>query len=120
MTLLSYKGYQGTIEASLEEGCLFGKVIHIVDVIGYDGQTLEELRVAFEQAVDGYLQFCQEVGKNPDKAFSGSFNIRITPELHKEMSVIAIQNNISLNNLIGKTLEDYAKSQRAANSTHTA
>ncbi len=96
----SYKGYLGSIEFSLDDNCLFGKILFIKDLINYEAETLNDLKKEFEIAVDDYLKVCKENGWNPDKSFSGTFNIRITPELHRKASEKAINNSQTLNEFI--------------------
>ena len=81
MSYLKYKGYLGTIEPDLETGELFGKLAFIRDLVTYEAETLKALEIAFQQSVDGYLEACAEVNKQPDQPFKGTFNIRISPQL---------------------------------------
>lgn len=64
--LMEYRGYFGSVQYSSEDQCLFGRIEHIEDVVLYEGQSLDEIRAAFMQAVDGYLQTCAERGVEPD------------------------------------------------------
>lgn len=101
----TYKGYTGSIEFSTEDMCLFGKVQMINDLVMYDGQTLDELKTAFESAVDEYLEMCAEEGKNPDKPVSGTFNVRIPEAMHRQCIVEANSQGISLNSFIGQCVQ---------------
>jgi predicted HicB family RNase H-like nuclease len=76
--MLNYKGYTGQIEIDLEHGMLCGRVIDIKDVVTFKGTTVEEARQEFEQSVDDYLEFCAELGEEPDKPFSGQYLRQIT------------------------------------------
>ena len=67
MKTLSYKGYQGSSECSVEDGCLFGRILFVRDVVTYEGNTVAELEAAFREAVDDYLATCAKIGKNPQK-----------------------------------------------------
>lgn len=58
----------------------------------------------FHRAVDKYLALCEEKGEEPEKAFKGSFNIRISPELHKRLLIEAVSRNMSLNSLVQEKL----------------
>ena len=60
--MLNYKSYTGSIETSVEDGVLHGSVLDIKDVITFEGTTIEELKQAFQDSVDDYLEFCQEMG----------------------------------------------------------
>jgi predicted HicB family RNase H-like nuclease len=101
MNCFNYKGYQGSIETSIKDRCLFGKILNITDLILYEGQTLDELEADFKESVKDYLKTCAEVGIEPKKPFKGSFNVRIGEELHEKAAKRA--------NEIGKSLNDYIK-----------
>lgn len=103
----SYKGYTGSIEFSTEDMCLFGKVQMIQDLIMYDGETLADLKESFELAVDDYLEMCKEESKSPDKPCSGTFNIRMSEELHRKSIHEANRLGISLNAFVIKSVEGY-------------
>ncbi|ADW76126.1 HicB family protein (plasmid) [Rahnella aceris] len=104
--LLKHKGYCGSVEVSLEDGTLHGKLECINDLVTYEAQTVSELQSAFEVAVDDYLETCQEIGKEPDRPMSGTFNIRIGQELHKKAYLAARNAGISLNDYVKKAIED--------------
>lgn len=104
-TTSSYKGYIGSAEISLEDNCLHGRILFIDDLISYEGQTPKELEVAFKEAVDRYIEHCSKTGKSANKPYSGSFNVRITPELHRSASQYARKNDMSLNEFVGKAIQ---------------
>ena len=81
---MEYKGYVGSVEFSEEDGIFFGKVMGIRSLISYEGTDARSLVEDFHGAVDDYLQLCEGQGKAPEKAYKGSFNIRIAPETHKQ------------------------------------
>lgn len=98
--VFKYKGYIGSLEFSVEDKCLFGKIEMINDLITYEAQTISDLEFEFQTSVDDYLVTCNEVGKDPDRPCSGSFNIRIGAELHRTACVVSIERGISLNELV--------------------
>lgn len=69
-------------------------------LISYEGTTARELIEDFHSAVEDYLAFCEAEGKEPEKAYKGSFNVRISPELHKQAVISANARGISLNSLV--------------------
>ena len=93
MKTLTYKGYIGSIEISDEDNCLFGKVLDLPKdtVISYEGETVSELKEDFKEAVDDYIAYCKEAGITPRKSYSGSLNIRISPEVHSKIAILAQQ-----------------------------
>lgn len=104
---LGYKGYVGTVELDFESKVLHGKVIGIRDMITYEGNTLQELEEAFKGSLDDYLEFCKERGDSPEKPYSGKFNLRISPELHKRLAFEAAAQGKSLNSYIEEMLQMY-------------
>lgn len=104
---IEYKGYVGSVEFS-EEDCLFyGKVQGIRALISYEGENAADLISDFHGAVDDYLAICLEEGKEPEKAFKGSFNVRVSPELHRTAAIYAIGHQMSLNSLVDQSLAKY-------------
>lgn len=103
--MMEYKGYIGKAEIDADAGVLHGEVINVRDVITFEGETVEELRQAFEESVDDYLDFCTQHGEEPEKPFSGKFVVRIPPELHREVYTLAKLSNKSLNGWVSEALE---------------
>lgn len=107
--ILEYKGYYAKVEYSSEDKVLFGKIEGINDLVNFESESTEGIEKEFRNAVDDYLEFCKEVGKEPDKVYKGTFNVRISPELHKKAALVALKNGDSLNRTIEKALEEYTK-----------
>lgn len=105
--VLSYKNYNGTVEYSKEDKCLFGKVIGIKSLLSYEGSSVEELEDDFKSVIDEYLQDCEERGVVPEQPYKGSFNVRISPELHRTLAIYAMENGKSLNAAVEEALEKY-------------
>lgn len=104
---MEYKGYIGSVEFSETDELFFGQVQGIRSLISYEGINAKELVSDFHESVDAYLEFCEEEGIEPEKAYKGSFNIRISPELHKQIAICAISKQVSLNSLVEKALQSY-------------
>lgn len=102
---MEYKGYIGSVEFAEEDGIFFGKVMGIRSLISYEGQNAKELVADFHGAVDDYLDICKEKGVQPEVAYKGSFNIRISPELHRRLVIYTTAHQISLNSYIEETLK---------------
>ena len=101
---MSYKGYIGTVEYSEEDGCLFGRIAGICDSISYEGESVAEIKLAFNEAVDDYLEHCTNTGKEPNKPYSGKFVLRIAPSLHAQLAVKAQARGKSLNQFATEVL----------------
>ena len=101
---LTYKGYTGILEVDLEAGDLFGRTVGLRDLITFQGRTVEEARRSFEESIDFYLACCQEDQKEPDRPYSGRFNVRISPEVHRRLAILAESRGQSLNEPVGAAL----------------
>jgi len=102
--IIKYKEFYGSVEFSSEDNCLFGKIIGIDDLVTFEGSSVDELKKAFCDAVDDYLETCEELGKDVNKSYKGSFNVRITPELHKLAVLIAKSQGKSLNSFVEEAI----------------
>ncbi len=107
--MMEYKGYVGQVEFDDEASIFHGEVINLRDVVTFQGKTVNELKTAFRDSVDDYLEFCAERGENPEKPYSGKFMVRVAPELHKAVAVRAKVARKSLNSWIHDTLESAIK-----------
>jgi len=103
--MMEYKGYLGLVEYDDEAGILHGEVINLRDVITFQGETVQELRGAFQESVDDYLAFCVERGEEPERPYSGTFTVRIPPVLHRDIAFQARMRNKSLNSWVADLLE---------------
>lgn len=101
---MEYKGYFGKVEFDEAANVFHGEVINLRDVITFEGRTVEEIRQAFHDSVDDYLEFCAARGEDPDKPYSGKFVIRVDPELHKSIVVEARKTGKSLNSWVADAL----------------
>jgi predicted HicB family RNase H-like nuclease len=102
--MMQYKGYYAHVEYQDEDEIFHGEVIDTRDVITFQGKSTKELKKAFKDSVDDYLAFCEERGEEPDKPFSGRFNVRIPGELHKTITLYARVEGKSLNSFITDAL----------------
>lgn len=105
MNTMEYKGFAARVEYSEEDGCLVGHVAGVRDVIGFHGESVTELRAAFEEAVDDYLATCKKLGQAPNKPYSGQFRLRLAPELHARAAMVAETRGKSLNTWVSEVIE---------------
>src|SRR3989337_3167681 len=103
--VLEYKGYAGSVEFGAVDKVFFGKLTGIRDVVTFEGETVKELTQAFHDAVNDYLNTCKELGKEPDKEFKGSFNVRLKPKVHRLAVMKSAAMKISLNQYVERVLE---------------
>lgn len=98
--MMEYKSYVGHVNFDDEADIFHGEVVNTRDVITFQGRSVEEIRQAFCESVDEYLEWCKERGKMPDKPFSGKLVVRIPPALHRSIFLSAKQEGKSLNRWI--------------------
>lgn len=103
--VLTYKNFIGSVHFSAEDEVFFGKIEGIDDLISFEGTTVSELQQAFHEAVEDYIELCREAGKQALKSYKGSFNVRVSPEIHKKAVRRATLQGISLNQFVQKALE---------------
>ena len=102
--ILQYKNYFATVHFNADDEVFHGKIIGINDLVSFEGTNVKELKKAFQGAVEDYLETCKALQKVPEKAYKGSFNIRISSELHKEAALYASIKNVSLNDFIKQAI----------------
>ncbi len=102
--MMNYKGYVGEATYDNEANLLHGEVINMSDVVTFQSDDVVGLQQAFEDSVDDYLEFCELDGVAPDKPYSGKFQTRISPELHRDITLLAKIRHISLNALVEHAL----------------
>lgn len=102
--MLKYKGYTGFVIFDEEARLFHGEVVGLRTVITFQGTTVNELEKAFKASIDDYLDWCEERGKEPEKAHSGKFNLRMPPDVYVNVMAKAAQEGISINSYILKKL----------------
>lgn len=98
---MSCKGYTARIAYEDEDGVFVGRIAGIRDGVSFHGASVDELKAAFEEAVDDYLETCARIGKEPQRAYSGQVMFRIDPEIHRRAALAA--------ELAGKSLNQFAE-----------
>ena len=101
---MKYKGYEAVVSFDEDAEIFHGEVINTKDVITFQGKAVGELKKAFHESIEDYLEFCKERGEVPEKPFSGTLVIRIEPALHRKLSSDAKKKKLSLNSLIQERL----------------
>ncbi len=108
MNPMTYKGYPAKIEYSEEDGCFVGHIVGINDIVGFHGESVTELRAVFEEAVDDYLESCAQVGRPPQKPYSGNLMLRVPPEVHAAVAAAAEVSGKSINQWATEVLAEKA------------
>jgi predicted HicB family RNase H-like nuclease len=110
--MIEYKGYLGIVEYDMDAKLFHGDVINTRDVITFQGTKALEIEQSFKDSIDDYLVWCREEGVEPEKPYSGRFNVRLPPELHKELAIKAKRLKISINSFVEKAITDEIAAMR--------
>lgn len=105
--ILRYKGYYTKIEYSSDDSILYGKIEGINDLVNFESESALEIEKEFHSAVDDYLEFCKNVGKDPNKSYKGTFNVRISPDTHRRIALKALKEGTTLNQEVTKAIDQY-------------
>ena len=95
--MLTHKGYFGSVQYSQEDKGFHGKIEFIRALVSYEGTDVTGLANAFKDAVDDYLELCEE---QEEKPFKGSFNVRTGTDLHRQAALYAQRKGINLNKVV--------------------
>ena len=106
MSMLTYKGYQGRFDYDPDADIFHGEVMHLRDVITFQGRSIDELKQALADSVEDYLKFCAVKGRVPERPYSGRFNVRIAPEIHQRIAMEAARDGVSINSWVARALSD--------------
>ncbi len=110
MKTMRYKDYSARIEYSDEDSCFVGHIANIRDIVGFHGKSVDELKKAFQDAVNDYLETCKKTNQPPQKPYSGRLMLRVPPKTHEAISIAASVNGKSINQWASEKLEQAANS----------
>jgi predicted HicB family RNase H-like nuclease len=105
--VLTYKGFIGSVHFSADDDVFFGKVEGINDLITFEGNSVQELKDAFHYVVDEHIRDCERENIPAEKSYKGSFNLRLTPDLHRRAAIAAKAHGNTLNAFVRKAIERY-------------
>lgn len=104
MKAMTYKGYAAHIAYSDEDECFVGRVAGIKDIVTFHGESVSEIRAAFQEAIDFYLSTCAERGEQPNKPYSGKILLRLDPAIHAHIAMQAQVHGKSINQYASEAL----------------
>lgn len=104
--MMTYQGYIGDVEYDDHAKIFHGEVVNTRDVITFQGTSVAELEQAFYASVDDYVSWCKEEGIPPEKPYSGKFNLRLSPELHRQIAIAAKRLGTSINAFVERAIQD--------------
>lgn len=109
MNTMTYNGYSARVEFDDQDEIFFGKIAGIADTVGFHADTVPDLKAAFHEAVEDYIETCARIGKEPQKPYSGKVMFRVAPETHRRAAIAAELSGKSLNQWAEAVLKDAAK-----------
>ncbi|HVL70631.1 MAG TPA: type II toxin-antitoxin system HicB family antitoxin [Beijerinckiaceae bacterium] len=116
MSVMNYKGYMARVDYDPEDEIFFGRLAGINDIVGFHADNVEDLKLAFREAVDDYVATCERVGKPAEKPFSGRVMFRVAPEVHARAALAAQLSGKSLNQWAEEALKKAAERDLEATS----
>lgn len=111
--MMRYKGFYGSIHYDADAPIFYGKLEFIKALVSYEAYDAVGIKKAFEEAVDDYLVMCEQEKIKPEHPFKGSLNIRLGHQLHQEIALAAMRENLSINNYICNVLKN-AKNRKSS------
>lgn len=109
MNGMEYKGYHATVDYDPDADIFHGEVVNTRAVLTFQGRSVDDLKTALKDTVEDYLVWCAERGKEPEKPYSGKFLVRVSPEVHRRLSIEAARIGTSLNALVAERLNSSHK-----------
>ncbi|AHF04069.1 HicB [Marichromatium purpuratum 984] len=97
MNSMHDKGYTARIDFDERDDCFVGRLLGLRDRVSFHAASVADLRAAFEEAVEDYLETCASIGKTPEKPASGRLMLRVPPEVHSAALIAAQAAGQSLN-----------------------
>lgn len=109
MNLMKINGFKAIIQYDSEIEMFRGEFVGLNGGADFYASNITDLKNEGRKSLEVFLEMCREDGVNPRKEYSGRFNVRISPELHKEIVAVAAAANKSLNQWIADMLSECAQ-----------
>lgn len=103
---MKYKNYTAKIEYDAADNIFIGRVVGIKDVVSFHGESIADLHNAFHESVDDYLTMCEELGQEPNKAYSGKLLLRLPADVHASIAAAAEARGTSINKWAAEVLRE--------------
>jgi len=105
MNIMTVDGFNAKIEYDPELDMFRGEILGLTGGADFYGKNPKELRAEFKKSLEVFLQVCQEKGIEPRRSYSGKFNLRIPPELHEKLAIVAQAEGKSINAVAQEALQ---------------
>ncbi|HOI93071.1 MAG TPA: type II toxin-antitoxin system HicB family antitoxin [Syntrophobacter fumaroxidans] len=118
MITMRYGKYIASVEFDQQAGILYGEVTNLHDVVTFQGRSVSELEQALKESIESYLNACSRFGKEPERPYTGVFQVRIRPEVHRWAVMAAQSEGKSLNKWVSEKLEEALKGEHRIANDH--
>jgi predicted HicB family RNase H-like nuclease len=105
MNIMTVDGYHARIEYDAETDQFRGEILGLNGGADFYGRNPKELRSEFRKSLQVFLEVCREKGIEPRRSYSGKFNLRIPPELHEQLAIVAQAEGKSINTVAQEALQ---------------
>ena len=105
MSIMTVDGYRARIEYDPELDRFRGEILGLNGGADFYGKNPRALRAEFRKSLQVFLAVCAEKGLDPRRQFSGKFNLRISPELHERLAIVAQAEGKSINLVAQEALQ---------------
>ena len=117
---IKYGDYAARIVYDDDDKVFHGRVLNMNDMVTFEATTVAGIAKEFRKSVDEYLKFCKEIGKEPEKPFSGKLIVRTDPETHRGISTIAEIQGKSMNVVVQECLQEYVAGHTESRNRQTS
>ena len=105
MNMMTLEGYNAKIEYDAELDMFRGEILGLSGGADFYGKNPKELRAEFKRSLQIFLEVCHEKGIEPRRNYSGKFNLRIPPDLHEKLAIVAQAEGKSINSVAQEALQ---------------
>lgn len=106
LNIMKLDGYRAKIAYDAELDLFRGEILGINGSADFYGKNPASLRTEFGNSLHVFLEVCKEQGLQPVKEYSGKFNLRIPPGLHRAIAVRAKAEEKSINQWVSEVLDE--------------
>jgi predicted HicB family RNase H-like nuclease len=105
MNMMTVDGFKARIEYDAELDMFRGEILGLNGGADFWGKNPKELRAEFKKSLQVFLDVCREKGIEPRRSYSGKFNLRISPDLHEKLAIVAEAEGKSINTLAQEAIQ---------------
>ena len=105
MNMMTLDGFSAKIEFDAELDVFRGEILGLNGGADFYGKNPKELRTEFKKSLQVFLAVCHEKGIEPRRNYSGKFNLRISPDLHEKLAIVAQAEGKSINTVAQEALQ---------------